>query len=79
MSLDNKFVWGLVSGTTNHFVGHVIDVGEKITYCGKPVSELINRVYSFKILEGNRSVCTACTKENKLRLANHYKIKEWIQ
>lgn len=81
MRFENKFIWGLISGTTGHYVGHLIDdASSDLCYCGKPKSQLINRVYSFKIIEGiNRSLCTSCQTENKRRLAKHYKIRGWIQ
>lgn len=80
MSLNNKFVWGMISGSDSVYVGHVITEGEKHTYCNIPVSELINRFYTHKVTEGvDSSLCIACQKENKSRLAEHYKIKRWVQ
>ena len=84
--MNNKFVWAKYPVPDQPkkltLIGHVIDVGSDMTYCGTHKTELPGRSYSKGMPAEDpptisRLLCLTCQKENQKRLAIHYGIKDW--
>lgn len=82
---DVRFIWGQTdNGKGIQSVGHLINLGDPLnsdhTYCSIPISKLINKKITKKIIEKpDHSVCVACMKKNKEVLAKRFNIEGWIQ